>query len=102
MSKAKLIDHLDAYCKAFIQLSPFVVIATTDAQGRADASPRGDQPGLVATVIDDKTLIIPDRIGNRRADTINNITEKPSRGPAFHGARNQRNPASERTRTRHH
>jgi PPOX class probable FMN-dependent enzyme len=83
MSKAKQIDHLDAYCKAFIQLSPFVVIATTDAQGRADASPRGDQPGLVATVIDDKTLIIPDRVGNRRADTINNITENPHVGLLF-------------------
>jgi predicted pyridoxine 5'-phosphate oxidase superfamily flavin-nucleotide-binding protein len=49
MSKAKQLDHLDAHCKAFIKLSPFVVMATTDAAGRADASPRGDRPGQVAT-----------------------------------------------------
>ena len=83
MSRAKQLDHLDAHCKAFIQLSPFVVMATTDAAGRADASPRGDKPGLVATVIDDKTLIIPDRTGNRRADTIHNITENPHVGLLF-------------------
>jgi PPOX class probable FMN-dependent enzyme len=83
MSKAKQLDHLDAHCKAFIKLSPFVVMATTDAAGRADASPRGDKPGLVATVIDDKTLIIPDRVGNRRTDTINNITENPHVGLLF-------------------
>ena len=83
MSKAKQLDHLDAHCKAFIQLSPFVVMATTDAAGRADASPRGDRPGQVAMVIDDKTLIIPDRVGNRRTDTINNITENPHVGLLF-------------------
>src|ERR1700689_5534347 len=83
MSKANKLDHLDAHCKAFIQLSPFVVMATTDAAGRADASPRGDRPGQVAMVIDDKTLIIPDRVGNRRTDTINNITENPHVGLLF-------------------
>src|SRR6202034_3349995 len=51
--------------------------------GRADASPRGDKPGMVAMVIDDKTLIIPDRTGNRRADTIHNINENPHVGLLF-------------------
>lgn len=83
MSKAKQLDRLDAHCKAFIQLSPFLVIATTDGDGRADASPRGDKPGLVATVIDDTTLIIPDRTGNKRADTIMNITANPHVGLLF-------------------
>jgi uncharacterized protein len=83
MSKAKQLDRLDGHSKAFIKLSPFLVIATTDAEGRADASPRGDKPGIVATVIDDTTLIIPDRTGNRRADTIMNITANPHVGLLF-------------------
>lgn len=83
MSKAKQMDHLDEHCKAFIELSPFVVLATTDAEGRADASPRGDKPGAVVSVIDDKTLVIPDRTGNKRTDTIMNIMANPHIGLLF-------------------
>jgi PPOX class probable FMN-dependent enzyme len=82
MAKAKQLDRLDRHCRAFIALSPFVIIATADAEGRADASPRGDAPGFVA-VPDDKTLLLPDRIGNRRADTVLNVTANPHVGLLF-------------------
>ena len=73
MAKAKQLARLDQHCRAFIHLSPFLVVATTDADGRVDVSPRGDAPGFVA-VLDDKTLVVPDRVGNRRADTMLNVT----------------------------
>ncbi|MGA2113878.1 MAG: pyridoxamine 5'-phosphate oxidase family protein [Bryobacteraceae bacterium] len=82
MSTAKQLDHLDQYCRDFIALSPLIVMATSDARGRADASPRGDAPGFVA-VLDDHTLLIPDRIGNKRADTVLNIMENPHVGLLF-------------------
>ncbi len=82
MSIAKQLDRLDQYCRQFIALSPLVVMATSDAQGRADASPRGDAPGFVA-VLDDRTLLIPDRIGNKRADTVLNLMENPHVGLLF-------------------
>jgi len=82
MSTAKEMDRLDHHCRHFIALSPLLVMATSDAQGRADASPRGDAPGFVA-VVDDRTLLIPDRIGNKRADTAMNIVENPHVGLLF-------------------
>ena len=82
LAKAKQLSHLDRHCRAFIQLSPFLVISTSDAEGRADSSPRGDAPGFVA-VPDDTTLIIPDRTGNKRADTILNLTLRPNIGILF-------------------
>jgi PPOX class probable FMN-dependent enzyme len=82
MVKAKQLVRLDQHCRAFIALSPFIVVATADASGRTDASPRGDAPGFVV-VLDDTTLLIPDRRGNRRADTILNITENRHVGLLF-------------------
>ncbi len=82
MSKAKQLDHLDKHCRAFIELSPFVVVATVDASGRVDASPRGDAPGFVA-VLDERNLLIPDRTGNKRADTTINVTTNPHVGLLF-------------------
>ena len=61
----KVLDHLDVHCRTFIALSPFYVISSARADGRADASPRGDPPGSLAHVLDDKTLLLPDRPGNR-------------------------------------
>lgn len=80
---AKQLDHLDAHCKAFIALSPFVIVATSDTEGRCDASPRGDRPGLLAHVVDEKTLLLPDRTGNRRTDTMLNIAANPHAGFLF-------------------
>jgi uncharacterized protein len=82
MSVAKQLDHLDHHCVAFIKLSPFIVIATSDGEGRADASPRGDVPGFVG-VLDERRLLIPDRTGNKRVDTIMNVTANPHVGLLF-------------------
>ena len=78
----KSLGRLDKYCRQFIALSPFLCIGTFDAEGRADVSPRGDQPGFVQ-VLDDRTLAIPDRPGNNRLDTMTNILSNPSVGMLF-------------------
>lgn len=74
---AKIIDHIDDHCRAWIERCPFIVIATIDSLGRMDTSPKGDPPGFVK-VLDRKTLAIPDRLGNRRGDTLLNILQNPS------------------------
>ena len=73
---------LDQYSRQFIAMSPFLVISTADAEGRADLSPRGDPPGFVH-VIDDNTILIPDRPGNNRLDTMANIVANPNVGLLF-------------------
>ena len=70
----KEIDHLDEHCRDFIAHSPFVVLASTDANGRVDASPKGGPAGFVA-VLDDHRLAIPDMAGNNRLDSMRNIVE---------------------------
>src|SRR5574341_1489028 len=75
-AKLKALDGLDDFCKSFIALSPLFVLASCNNQGQADASPRGDQPGFVR-VPDDHTLLIPDRPGNNRIDTMRNILSNP-------------------------
>jgi PPOX class probable FMN-dependent enzyme len=79
LAERKVLHHLDRFCRDFIALSPFLVIATSDGAGNADASPRGDAPGFVA-VLDDTTLLIPDRRGNNRVDTLSNILASPAVG----------------------
>jgi PPOX class probable FMN-dependent enzyme len=78
----KELDHLDVHALHFIELSPFLCIGTTNSEGRADVSPRGDPPGFV-TVLDDRTLLIPERPGNRRADTMLNVMAEPVVGLIF-------------------
>lgn len=68
----KEIHALDRHCRRFLELSPFVVLATSDKAGNADASPRGGAPGFVKAV-DDRMLLIPDAPGNNRLDTLENI-----------------------------
>ena len=81
-SVKKEITRLDAHCRALIGASPFVLIASSDASGRMDVSPKGDPPGFVQ-VLDDETLAIPDRPGNRRADTFENVLQNPGVGLIF-------------------
>ena len=81
-SLAKQLDHIDRHCRTFIALSPFLVLATEGPDGLGDATPRGDQPGFV-TVADEKTLVIPDRPGNKRIDSLSNIVERPGVGILF-------------------
>lgn len=78
----KVLPRLDRHCRAFIGLSPFLVIGTAGADGRGDVSPRGDAPGFVA-ILDDSTLLLPDRLGNNRVDTLSNIVENPNVGLLF-------------------
>jgi PPOX class probable FMN-dependent enzyme len=82
LAAAKCIDRLDAWARRFIALSPFCVVASADARGRCDATPRGDAPGFVR-VLDDATLAIPDRRGNNRVDTLLNVVENPRVGLLF-------------------
>lgn len=74
---AKSRPALDKYSRQFIALSPFLVISTADAEGRADMSPRGDPPGFVH-IVDDQTILVPDRPGNNRLDTMGNIVANPN------------------------
>lgn len=72
----KVKDYLDEHSRAFIKAAPFIVLATSDADGNLDCSPRGDAAGFVR-VSDEKTLLIPDRRGNNRTDSLKNIIANP-------------------------
>jgi PPOX class probable FMN-dependent enzyme len=72
--KAKIADRIHPLNRRFIELSPFVVVATGRPGGGLDVSPRGDPPGFVR-VLDDRTLLLPDRPGNKLADTLTNLLE---------------------------
>lgn len=78
----KQLDALEKHTIHFIALSPFLIMATSDADGRADASPKGDAPGFVK-VLDRKHLAIPDRLGNNRLDSLSNLIENPHVGLIF-------------------
>ena len=78
----KTIDYIDDNCQSFINESPFITIASSDLKGNFDVSPKGDPPGFVK-VLDKRTIAIPDRLGNRRADTFMNILQNPKVGLIF-------------------
>jgi PPOX class probable FMN-dependent enzyme len=78
----KEIDHIDATGRAFIAASPFLVLATGSSQG-LDCSPKGDRPGFVQVEDDGSTLLIPDRRGNNRIDSLKNLVEDPRIGLIF-------------------
>ena len=82
LSLRKELKSLDGHMRRFIAHSPFVVVSTYSADGKCDASPRGDAPGFVH-VIDDRTLLIPDRAGNKRVDSYRNILETGRIGLLF-------------------
>jgi uncharacterized protein len=72
----KEIDHLDVHCRAFIGLAPFLTMATADADGWPEISPRGGDPGFVK-VLDDHRLALPDRQGNNRLDSLRKVAVNP-------------------------
>ena len=74
--------RLDEHSRAFIARSPFALLATSNAAGRCDVSPKGDAPGFVLA-LDDRHLVVPDRIGNNRIDGLTNIVENPHVGIIF-------------------
>ena len=82
MALKKELTALDEHMRRFIAHSPFLVISTHSADGRCDASPRGDAPGFIH-VVDERTLLIPDRFGNKRADSFRNILETGRVGLLF-------------------
>jgi PPOX class probable FMN-dependent enzyme len=82
LAAAKTISRLDAWARRFIALSPFCVVASADARGWCDATPRGDAPGFVR-VLDETTLALPDRRGNNRVDTLLNVVANPRVGLLF-------------------
>lgn len=79
---AKVTNRLNALTRPFIERSPFLCLATSDATGRCDVSPRGDPRGFVR-ILDDQTILIPERPGNRLADSLRNIVANPHVGLLF-------------------
>jgi len=72
----KELDHLDRHCRHFIELSPFAVLSTADADGWPEVSPRGGDAGFVK-VLDEHRLVLPDRQGNNRVDSLRTVTANP-------------------------
>lgn len=82
LAERKALPRLEKHCRNFIAHSPFLCLSTASADGKADVSPRGDAPGFVQ-VLDDNTLLIPDRRGNNRLDSMSNIIANPNVGLLF-------------------
>lgn len=80
--EAKVIDYIDEFASNYIANSPFLVMATSDSEGNSDASPKGDAPGFVQ-VLDSKTIVIPDRPGNKLAYGHENILSNGKIGLLF-------------------
>lgn len=78
----KELKSLDFHCRGFLAKSPFVLIGSCDDKGNGDVTPKGDKPGFVA-ILDDNTIAIPDRPGNNRLDTLENILVNPAVGLLF-------------------
>lgn len=78
----KVTDRLSEAQQGWLKQSPLGFVATTDAQGRVDVSPKGDPPGFVQ-IIDDITIAIPERPGNRRVDGFLNVLQRPHVGTVF-------------------
>ena len=76
VSALKEITYLHPHYAAFVKASPFAILATAGPHG-LDASPRGDEPGFVE-IVDDKTLLLADRRGNNRIDSLKNLLQNPS------------------------
>lgn len=82
VTRAKIVGRLNALTRKFIEASPFVCLATSDAEGNCDVSPRGDPRGFVR-ILDEQTLLVPERPGNRIADSLRNILVNPHVGLLF-------------------
>lgn len=82
LTMAKVSPRLNALTRAFIEQSPLVCLSTAGADGTCDASPRGDPRGFVR-ILDDVTLLLPERPGNRLADSLRNILANPHVGLLF-------------------
>ncbi|HEV8098133.1 MAG TPA: pyridoxamine 5'-phosphate oxidase family protein [Gaiellaceae bacterium] len=74
--RGKIAGRLNELTRQFVERSPFVCVATAQPDGGLDVSPRGDLPGFVR-ILDERTLLLPERPGNRLADTLTNLLEDP-------------------------
>ncbi len=81
-AEQKVLDRLDEHSRSFIALSPFCILTSVGADGLMDTSPRGDPPGFVA-VLDERTLLLPDRPGNNQVDSLRNVLANPAVGLLF-------------------
>ncbi len=81
-TKAKIIDRIDPHARTLIEHSPFLLLATSSPDGTCDVSPRGDPAGSVL-VLDEKTVVIADRPGNKLADSFTNMIDNPHAGLLF-------------------
>jgi uncharacterized protein len=79
---SRILRRLNRRCQDFIAASPFVVVGSADPLGLVDLSPKGDRAGFVRC-LDDATLVVPDRRGNRRVDTFHNVLRNPGIGLIF-------------------
>ncbi|MFG6457385.1 MSMEG_1061 family FMN-dependent PPOX-type flavoprotein [Roseateles sp. BYS96W] len=82
LTRAKISDRLNAATRLFVERSPLVCLATSDADGRCDVSPRGDPAGFVR-ILDERTLLMPERPGNRLMDSLRNLLANPQLGLLF-------------------
>jgi PPOX class probable FMN-dependent enzyme len=80
--RAKVADRLNDLTRRFVDVSPFVLLATSAPDGTCDVSPRGDPPGFVR-VLDERTLLLPDRPGNKLADSLRNVLRNSHVGLLF-------------------
>ena len=80
--RSKVIDRVDPVCARFIAASPFVVMGTYEPDGLVDLSPKGDPAGFVQ-VLDERTLLVPDRFGNKRLDSFENLLVNPAMSLIF-------------------
>ncbi len=77
MNYDKSISFIDDHVANFLAMSSFLTVASIDANGKMDVSPKGDPPGFVK-IVDETTIAIPERPGNRRADTYTNVLQNPA------------------------
>ena len=76
-TRDKVTDRLDEVHRRWLEHTPFVVLATAGSEGRTDASPKGDPPGQLVHVIDERTVALAERPGNRRVDGYLNVLDNP-------------------------
>lgn len=79
---AKIVDYLTPLTRVLVERAPFVCISTSDEHGNCDVSPRGDPPGFVR-ILDERTVLVPERPGNKIADSLRNILRNPHVGLLF-------------------
>ena len=82
LTRTKISDRVNDLTRRFIERSPFLCLATSAPDGTCDVSPRGDPAGFVR-ILDERRLLIPERPGNRLADSLRNILQNPNVGLVF-------------------